>query len=145
MKPGVDYVGVGVGAVIINNKSKFFLSKRGEKARNEKGLWHFPGGTLEFGEKLEDCIKREIKEEFGVDIKIIDSLEPFDHILPHEHQHWVAFCFVANIISGTPTNKEPEKCAEIGWFTLNEIEKLPLSSVSKIRIKQLKEKPHPRQ
>ena len=62
MKKGVDYIGVGVGAVIFNSEGKVFLSKRGPKARNEVGTWEFPGGGVEFGEKLADALVREIKE-----------------------------------------------------------------------------------
>lgn len=37
MKKGVDYIGVGVGAIILNDKGEVFLAKRGLKAKNERG------------------------------------------------------------------------------------------------------------
>lgn len=84
MRKGIDFIGVGTGAIIFNDNGKVFLAKRGLKARNEKGKWDFPGGSVEFGEKIEDAIKREINEEFGIDIEIIDFLEVCNHILPDE-------------------------------------------------------------
>ena len=36
--------------------------------------WEFPGGKVEGGESLEDCLKREIKEELGVEIELIEHL-----------------------------------------------------------------------
>jgi ADP-ribose pyrophosphatase YjhB (NUDIX family) len=56
MKKGVDFIGVGVGAIILNDEGKVFLAKRGHKAKNERGTWEFPGGGVEFGEKLVDAI-----------------------------------------------------------------------------------------
>lgn len=49
MKRGIDYIGVGVGAIIVDGKGRLFLAKRGEKAKDERGLWEFPGGAVEFG------------------------------------------------------------------------------------------------
>ena len=65
MNKGIDFIGVGVGALIFNNEGRIFLAKRGPEARNESGKWDFPGGSVEFGEKVEEALKREIKEETG--------------------------------------------------------------------------------
>jgi mutator protein MutT len=61
MKKGIDYIGVGVNAVIVNAQGKVFLAKRGKEARNESGKWEFPGGGVEFGEALEQALVREVK------------------------------------------------------------------------------------
>jgi 8-oxo-dGTP diphosphatase len=116
MKRGVDYIGVGVGAVIINDQGQLFLSQRGPLARNERGLWEFPGGSVEFGENLADALKREIQEEFGVLIEVGALLDISDHILPEEGQHWVSPTYICRIISGTPTIREPGKSSQTGWF-----------------------------
>jgi peptidase E len=39
MKKGIDYIGVGAGAMIFNEKGEVFLAKRGPKSRNEAGKW----------------------------------------------------------------------------------------------------------
>lgn len=67
MQRGIDYVGVGVGAAIFNSEDKLFLTLRGKKAKNERGKWEIPGGNVEFGETLEDAIKREMREEHGIE------------------------------------------------------------------------------
>jgi mutator protein MutT len=97
MKPGVDYIGVGVGAIIIDDKGRLFMARRGPQAGNERGLWEFPGGSVDYGERLADAIRREIQEEYGVDIEVaswsmwltisslqrtsIGSLPPFSPVL----------------------------------------------------------------
>lgn len=140
MKKGIDYIGVGIGAVIIDTDKKLFLSKRGKAARNEKGKWEFPGGALEFGDNFEDTIKREIKEEFDLEIDIIDSLEPYNYLDLKEKLHWVALCFVCKVTQGMAKIMEPEKCESIGWFTIEEIEKMDLATYSRHRLKQMIEK-----
>lgn len=129
MERGIDFIGVGVGALIFNDEGKVFLSKRGPKARNESGKWDFPGGSVEFSEKLEDAIKREIKEEFDIDIEIMDFLEVCNHILPEEKQHWVSPTFIARIVSGEPRIMEPSKIESMGWFSIDEIPQ-PLTKTS---------------
>jgi 8-oxo-dGTP diphosphatase len=119
LKPGTDYIGVGVGAIIVNDEGKVFLAKRGEKAGNERGLWEFPGGSVDYGETLRAAIKREIQEEYGITIEVGDLLTVSDHILTDEKQHWVSPSFICRIVSGTPEICEPDKCAEIGWFSLD--------------------------
>ena len=111
---GIDYIGVGVGALIIDAQGRLFLSRRGRQAKNERGLWEFPGGSVEFGEKLADALQREMREEYGSDIQVGELLDVVDHILPEEGQHWVSPSFLCTITSGEPRILEPEKCAEIG-------------------------------
>ena len=116
MKRGVDYIGVGVGTVSVDEQGRLFLARRGPKATNERGLWEFPGGSVELGERLADALRREIREEYGVEIEVGELLDVVDHILPDEDQHWVSPTFICRIASGEPVIREPEKCSEIGWF-----------------------------
>lgn len=69
MKRGIDYIGVGVGAAIFNTEGKLFITLRGKEAKNERGKWEIPGGSVEFGETFQEAIKREIKEEVGVEVE----------------------------------------------------------------------------
>ncbi|ETW98364.1 MAG: hypothetical protein ETSY1_19045 [Candidatus Entotheonella factor] len=130
MRVGQDYIGVGVGAMVFNEEGKVFLAKRGPKATNEQGLWEFPGGTVELNEKLIQALQREFLEEYGMTIEVIEMLSVNDHILPAEHQHWVSVAYLAWHVAGVPIILEPEKCTEIGWFTLNALPE-PLTVVSR--------------
>jgi len=56
MKRGIDYIGVGVGAIIINEEARIFLARQSPAAKNEQGLWEFPGGSVEFGETLAEAV-----------------------------------------------------------------------------------------
>ena len=121
MKRGVDYIGVGVGAVIVSNQGKLFLSQRGPLSKNERGLWEFPGGSVEFGETLAVALKREMQEEYGIQIEVGELLDIVDHILSEEKQHWISPTFICRIIQCEPAILEPCKCSRIGWFTPDEV------------------------
>jgi len=116
VKRGIDYIGVGVGAIIVDSTGRLFLARRGPQAKNERGLWEFPGGSVEFGERLADALKREMREEYGIEVEVRELLDVVDHILPDEGQHWVSPTFICTIVSGEPTVREAAKCTEIGWF-----------------------------
>lgn len=134
MKAGIDYIGVGVGAMVFNDKGEVFLSQRGHQAKNERGTWEFPGGKVEFGETLANAVKREFQEEYGMDIELVELLAIDDHILPDEGQHWVSPTYVARHIGGTPTIQEPEKCSAIGWFAIDELPQ-PLSLITQYNVR----------
>jgi 8-oxo-dGTP diphosphatase len=139
MKRGIDYIGVGVGAVIVNDQGQLFLARRGPQAKNERGLWEFPGGSVEFGETLADALRREIREEYGVEIEVGELLDVADHILPDEGQHWVSPSFICTITSGEPTIRETAKCTEIGWFAPDEMPD-DLTQVTRVNLAHYKEK-----
>jgi ADP-ribose pyrophosphatase YjhB (NUDIX family) len=79
-------------------------------------------------------------EEYGVTIAVKEMLHLADHIIPDEHQHWVSPTFICEVTEGTPEIQEPEKCTDMGWFSLEEAHKLPLSIVTKQDIEILLER-----
>lgn len=121
MKRGIDYIGVGVGAILVNEHGQVFLARRGPLAKNERGLWEFPGGSVEFGERLADALRRELREEYGIEISVGELLDVADHILPGEGQHWVSPTYLCQITGGEPRILEPGKCTEIGWFAPDQV------------------------
>ena len=102
-------------------------------AKNERGTWEFPGGSVEFGEKLVDAICREFREEYGMVIEVTELLSVDDHILPDEGQHWVSPTYLARHVSGQPRILEPGKCAAIGWFRIDTLPS-PLSVITQANV-----------
>jgi 8-oxo-dGTP diphosphatase len=139
MKPGRDYVGIGVGAIVFDDEGRVFLAQRGPSAWNERGTWEFPGGKVSFGEKLVEAVTREFAEEYGMKIEVTELLGVNDHILAVENEHWVSPTYLARHISGEPRILEPEKCTAIGWFALSELPE-PLSQVTQDDLKMYREK-----
>jgi 8-oxo-dGTP diphosphatase len=72
---------VGVGGVVIDN-GRALLIRRGSEPM--KGQWSIPGGTLELGESLESGVVRELQEETGLTVRILEMIEVFDRIYEDE-------------------------------------------------------------
>ena len=121
-KASRDFIGVGVAAVIVDDKDRVLMQKRGKKASNEVGKWKFPGGKMEYGERAEETLKREIREELGVEVEIIKFLFNLEDHIPEEGEYWFVPVYLCRIKKGNVKNLEPEKHEEIRWF---EIDRLP--------------------
>lgn len=62
---------VAVGVIVTNDKREIFLGK----STKYKDLWIIPGGHLDYGETLEECVRREIREELGIELVKISFLQ----------------------------------------------------------------------
>ena len=124
MKPGVDFIGVSVSFFCHDGKY-FLLHKRSNKCRDEIGHWDFGGGQLEFGERLESAVTREVKEEYGAESSIEKQL-PAHSLLREENgikTHWLIITFIVKVDRKKVKNNDPEKIAELGWFELRNLPK----------------------
>jgi 8-oxo-dGTP diphosphatase len=68
---------IGVGGVIIDH-GRVVLIRRGSEPL--LGQWSIPGGTLEIGETLEEGVARELLEETGIRVRVLELIELFDRI-----------------------------------------------------------------
>ena len=124
MKPGKDYIGLGVGAIIHDGAGKILLLKRAgtlDASRSTVGLWSNPGGEVEFGETAEAAAVREAREELGVEVEIERTIGYTDQILPLSGVHWHLVAFLTRIVRGEPRIMEPEKSDDLAWFELSEL------------------------
>lgn len=127
MEIGKDYIGVGVGAFIVNRNNEVLLQKRA--VLPEKGYWSLIGGRLEMFETLEDAVIREVKEETDLDIEIIKLLGICDHIIENEKSHWIATSYLCKIKNGEPKIMEPDKAEDMKWFKIDNLpEKLTITT-----------------
>lgn len=106
---------IGVG--VLWNAQKQILIDRRRPEGAMGGLWEFPGGKLEPGETVEECIKRELMEELGVEVEVGDRLITIEH--EYAHLRVTLTVHHCHYLSGVP---QPIECAEIRWVTLDEIE-----------------------
>ena len=126
MKAGKDFIGVGVGATILNNKNEILLLKRRQSIsedRTTSGMWSVPGGEVDFMETIEDAIKREVREEIGVDVEIVKHIGYTDQILKKSKVHWSCHHFLCKIKGGEPKVIEPNKFEKLEWFSIDKLPK----------------------
>jgi 8-oxo-dGTP diphosphatase len=122
---------VGVG-VLVKNGGNIILLKR--KESHGRGTWCPPGGHLEWGESLEDCAKREVKEESGCQIKNIEFLAVTNDFFQKENKHYLTVFMVADYASGNLAVCEKDKASDIKWFKKESLPRplfLPLDNLLK--------------
>jgi ADP-ribose pyrophosphatase YjhB (NUDIX family) len=111
---------VGVNVALFNAQGEVLLGLR--RGAHESTLWGYPGGKVEFGERLIDAAIREVKEETGISIHDLELISVVDD-LPGEHtsdKHFVTVGFKAMLPAGAePSIMEPSKCREWRWFALD--------------------------
>lgn len=123
---------VRLGVVLIH-ESKLLLVRQ-----NNRPFWVFPGGTLELNEGLEECAIREMKEEIDLDVAIEKTLYLADFLLKDaagEMKHTIDVFMLARYLSGTPTMTLDENLNDMGFFTLEEVQKMPVEP--NVALKQL--------
>ena len=111
-----DLKTVKVVAAIIRRDNKIFATQRGYG--DFKDGWEFPGGKVEPGEKPEDAIIREIKEELGADIKVTGFLTTVEH--DYSQFHLSMDCFWAELKDGTEMILLEHEAAK--WLASDELD-----------------------
>lgn len=69
---------VGVGGVVLDREGRVLLVKRAREP--QRGRWSFPGGLLRLGETAEEGLRREIREETGLEVEVGPLVTAFDRI-----------------------------------------------------------------
>jgi 8-oxo-dGTP diphosphatase len=113
--------------VMVCRDNKVLLIQRGGEPY--KGTWAPPGGGIELGETVYDAGKREVREESGVEVEI-EGIQEIQDFIRHDKDgnveaHTILIRLLARYVNGTP--KAASDAADIGWFTLDEINELPMS------------------
>ena len=104
---------------------KIFLPKRANTKKFLPSVYELPGGHIDFGEEISDGSKREIKEEFGVDITVGDPFASFTYTNHVKGSHSVEVIYFATLTSTLEDIViHPEDHSEYGWFAEDELEKI---------------------
>jgi 8-oxo-dGTP diphosphatase len=118
-----DYPRIGVGAVILHD-DKVLLVRRGQSP--SFGKWTLPGGLVELGESSREAIAREILEECGIKIRVVDVAGVIDRIVKDEagrvRYHYVLVDYLAypqstDVAAGSDA-------AEAEWFAIDRLAEL---------------------
>lgn len=114
------FVRVGVG-IIVKKDDKVLMQKR--KGAHGEETWCFPGGHLEFNEKIEECAVREVMEEVGIKIKNIKIGPITNDIFTKEDKHYITIFVTSDIAEGEPEIKEKDRIEEIKWVGFDNMPK----------------------
>lgn len=113
--------GVGVLVILKHNNCVLFGKRKGSHGDGE---WSFPGGHLEMNETPEECGKRELLEETGIDISNIQAIDCgyTNDIFYKSEKHYITIYNLYNIENIIdPILKEPDKSYQWGWFDIDNL------------------------
>ena len=117
---------IGVGAVIVYN-GRILLEKR--KGEPGKGKWSIPGGLVELGERAEQTVIREVREETNLEVESPELIDVVDSITFDEDgrikYHFVIIDYFVKLKGGTV--KAADDAAELKWVPFNKVEKYDLT------------------
>ena len=141
MKKGEDYTGVTVVYLCHDGDGNFLFNKRSKNCRDEHGRWDHGGGGLDFGDTIENTLKKEIKEEYCTDVLDYEFLGYGDIHRKNngKKSHWVSIVFKVLVDKKKVKNGEPHKFDAVEWFSLDKLPK-PLHSQASKYIEFLKKK-----
>ena len=124
---------IQVTAAIIEAESRFLIARK--KRGDLSGLWEFPGGKVEPGETAEECLVREIEEEFGIMIKIDQYLATSQYSYPHISIELIGY--LASYLSGelNPTDHD-----RVEWVSVGEMNRYNFAPADLPLIQALQEK-----
>lgn len=91
---------ISVTCAIIQNDAKILIARRAEDQKLA-GWWEFPGGKVEDGESPEECLKRELAEEFGIQAEVGEFITSNKH--HYDHISIELLAFHTRYIAGTFT------------------------------------------
>ena len=115
-----EVIGIGCGAIIINEKNEVLLVKKPLSSIHDSGYWTRPGGEVNFGETIEEALKREVKNETGLDIEIVRFLDMNEIIDTENKIHWIAFGYLAKMLSQDLSRNSTN---EMQWFSISDLPK----------------------
>ena len=116
-----DYPRVGVGAVILDGDRVLLIQRGGVTL---PGKWSIPGGLVELGETTREAVCREIGEECGLEIDLVDVCGVLDRVVcdpdGRVRYHWVLVDFLAVARGGTLC--AGDDAADARWVPIDEVE-----------------------
>ncbi|MFX1518692.1 MAG: NUDIX hydrolase [Promethearchaeota archaeon] len=130
---------VGVGALVLDDDNeKILMVKRGNDPG--KGKWSFPGGLVNVGEAVREAVKREIKEETGLSVKIGDLAGVIDVVIKDADEkvqyHYVIIDFFAKRERGEIFPRSDAE--DVRWIPLKDLISLNVTQTAINLLKKLK-------
>jgi len=111
---------VAVTAAVIKRNGLVLIARRTDEILG--GLWEFPGGKIEKDESPEQCLKRELFEEFGITTVIgthvVTNVHAYDHITIELQSYWVEH------LDGEFELRDHDK---IAWVTPSDFERYEIA------------------
>ncbi len=118
-----------MGAIIIRDGC-VLLIERGREP--QQGCWSLPGGVVEVGERLEEALRREVREETGLAVRPLGVVEIFERILRdgegRPEYHYVLIDYVCEVTGGEA--RPGDDARRLAWVPRRELPRRRLTEGS---------------
>jgi A/G-specific adenine glycosylase len=125
LKPKARVPHYTVTAAVVLRNGKVLLAKRPSKGLLG-GMWEFPGGKIEKDETFQECLRREIREELGTEIKVGEPFGVYQHA--YTHFRITLQAFLCELADGEP---KPIEAAELAWVRPVDLAHYPMGKVDR--------------
>ena len=127
---------IQVAAAIIHRAQSTLLTRR-RPGSHLPDLWEFPGGKVEPGESFTDALRRELREELGIEVEVLDEFHTVTHHYPETSVE--LHFFNCAIVQGEPRAIE---VAEFRWVNSSDLLSYDFPEADLELVKRLV-RPHP--
>jgi len=110
---------------VVWKDDKLLIAKRREN-KMLGGLWEFPGGKVESGEKAEQACIREVKEETDLTVQVVGKVGKVNHV--YSHFKVTIHAFMCHVVDG---KEKPLTSDEIRWVAVGELALYPFPTANK--------------
>jgi 8-oxo-dGTP diphosphatase len=121
---------------VVIAKGQTLLIRRGNAPL--EGQWSIPGGMLELGESIIEGVRRELAEETGIEVRVLELIEVFERVIPGDggrtRYHFVILDYLCEMVSGEA--KAASDVTDVAWASEEELEKYELTAIATRVIKR---------
>ncbi|MFE2961837.1 NUDIX hydrolase [Nocardia tengchongensis] len=131
--PTPNSIKVAVSAIVRDDQGRILMIHR-----TDNNLYSIPGGGLEAGETISEAVVREVKEETGIDVRVLDMVGVFsnpEHVIAYddgEVRQEFSICFIAQPTGGEPRTSTESK--DVRWVPVEQLPGLDIHPSIKLRI-----------
>ena len=131
--PAANSLVPAASAVVTDGSGRILLHRR-----RDNDQWALPGGVMELGESLGECVVREVREETGFDVEPVGIVGIYSdprHVFAYddgEVRQEFSVCFECRITAGTLSVSD--ESYEVEFFTADEIALLPMVDRVRLRV-----------
>ncbi|GAA1378721.1 NUDIX domain-containing protein [Catellatospora chokoriensis] len=121
-------------AVIVDEQARVLLQRRADS-----GNWSLPGGTMEIGETLEQCVVREVREETGLDVEVTGLVGVYTdpgHVIAYgdgEARQQFSLVFRARVVGGELALSD--ESTELRYVAPAEFDAMPIHESTRLRLR----------
>ena len=131
--PAANSLVPAASAIVTDDEERILLHRR-----RDNDMWALPGGVMELGESLADCVIREVREETGLEVEvegIVGIYSDPKHVFAYddgEVRQEFSVCFRCRVLAGDLARSD--ESFEVGFYTAGEAAALPMVDSIRLRV-----------